>query len=328
MEEREVFRQNSLLKKFSTQISAAEKKKSRKLLFFVFLLTVIFIGIPILCREIPRLLVKIGEPKLAVKEKFENKQPTPTPTPRFEEQKEAIAEILEPLRGQYGIYFQDLNTSEAFEIKGSDKFSAASLMKLPVMLTAYQQEEQKAVNLNLIYRLQASDKRNGAGSLFNRPEGFEITYRKMMELMGKQSDNTAYNILSRILGKVKIQSTIDQLGMKNTLFEEGTTTPEDIAIFFDKLYKGNVVSEKNKEELLSFLTQTIWEDRIPAGLPEGMRVAHKIGTEVGVISDAGIIFAKKPFILVIMSQDANEIEAKKALPEISKKIWDLTQTEQ
>jgi len=60
-------------------------------------------------------------------------------------------------------------------------------------------------------------------------------------------------------------------------------------------------------------------------VPEGINVSHKIGTEVGVISDAGIVFGPKPFILVIMSQEVNEIEARKALPEITKKIYEMTQ---
>jgi beta-lactamase class A len=69
------------------------------------------------------------------------------------------------------------------------------------------------------------------------------------------------------------------------------------------------------------LTGTIWEDRIPAGVPEGIRVSHKVGTEIGVLADAGIVFAPKPYVLVIMSKDVLEKEAKQALPEISRVIW-------
>lgn len=322
MEEREFIKPVSLLRKFYPKGTREEKKKSRKVLFWVFLISVILVGLPLVYREIPNVLNKLGQSKVAVTQKFEDRIPSPTPTPAFEKEKEAVEGILVPLRGRYGIYFQDLNSKQGFNINGAEKFTAASLMKLPVMLALYRQAEAKEINLDLVYHLQAGDKRGGAGSLGGRPVGFEISYRKMAELMGQQSDNTAYNILSRILGKTRIQTTIDLLGMKNTSYEEGMTTPEDMAIFFDILYKSDLISEKSREEILSFLTNTIWEDRIPVGVPKEIRVSHKIGTEVGVINDAGIIFAPKPYILVIMSEEANEIEAKKALPEISKRIYE------
>lgn len=323
MGEREFIKPVSLLKKFYFKGTQEEKRKSRKVIFWVFLISVVLIGLPLAHREIPNVLTKLRQPKVAVTQKFEDRIPTPTPTPAFEREREAVEEILVPLRGKYGIYFQDLNSGQGFNINGNDKFTAASLIKLPVMLALYRQAEVKEINLDLVYHLQANDKRGGAGSLGGRPVGFEVSYRKMAQLMGQQSDNTAYNILSRILGKTRILAIIGLLEMKNTSYEEGTTTPEDVAIFFNKLYKSGLISEKSREEILSFLTNTIWEDRIPAGVPKEIRVSHKIGTEAGVVNDAGIVFAKKPFILVIMSENANEIEAKKALPEITKKVYDI-----
>jgi beta-lactamase class A len=73
---------------------------------------------------------------------------------------------------------------------------------------------------------------------------------------------------------------------------------------------------------LKFLTKTGFEDRIPAGIPKEVRVAHKIGTEIGVFSDAGIVFSQKPFVLVIMSREAKESEAKEVLPKIAKAVWE------
>ncbi|MDP3955156.1 MAG: serine hydrolase, partial [bacterium] len=96
-----------------------------------------------------------------------------------------------------------------------------------------------------------------------------------------------------------------------------------MGLFWRKLYGGSVVTREHREEILSFLTKTAYEDRIPAGVPEGTRVAHKIGNETGVFSDAGIVFADKPFVLVILSKKALEREAKIALPEITKAVWEF-----
>ena len=314
---------DSLLKKFSSSSTQKEKKQARKILLLIFGLTVFSVVLAIAYRELPSFFKGLFKPKTVISKKFLQKEPTVTPTPPFEKEKQSLLELIKPFRGTYGVFFQDLESGKSFSINGETKMQAASLNKLPVMLALYREAEAGRVDLDAVYRLQADDKRNGAGSLQGRPVGYEITYRQMLELMGKQSDNTAFNIVSRTLGSEKIQALEDQLGMSRSSFADWEMTPQDVGTFFRKLFQEKIINEKDKQEMLSFLTDTIWEDRIPAGIPKGVRVAHKIGTETGVISDAGIIFSPKPFILVIMTQEANEIEAKKALPEISAKVWEF-----
>jgi beta-lactamase class A len=75
------------------------------------------------------------------------------------------------------------------------------------------------------------------------------------------------------------------------------------------------------------MTQTDFEERIPKGVPEGVRVAHKIGTEKQVIADGGIVYGKNSYILVILSDGVLETEALKALPEISGIVWEVVNAE-
>lgn len=317
----------NLLRKFNSGKTPKEKKQIRLVLLLLFGLTALSVSLAVLYRELPTFLKKFSQPSSpVVSEQFASLSPTATPTPKLEKEKEAVMEITKQLRGKYGVFFQDLQTKDTFEINSKEIFTAASLIKLPVIITLYREAEAGRINLDEVYKLQASDKISGAGSLQYKSAGFEITFREMAELMGNQSDNTAYGIVSRKLGKEKIQELINALGMKSTSFTENETSPEDIGLLFRKLYSEGIVYEKDKQEILSFLTDTIWEDRIPAGVPKEIKVSHKIGTEVGVISDAGIVFAKKPFILVIMSEGANEIEAKKALPQITEKIYGMWTT--
>ncbi len=46
----------------------------------------------------------------------------------------------------------------------------------------------------------------------------------------------------------------------------------------EKISDPRFTSEEYSREMLSFMTETSFEDRIPAALPESTRVAHKIGT--------------------------------------------------
>jgi beta-lactamase class A len=237
---------------------------------------------------------------------------------------QTVEQVVAPLCGDYAVYFRELQGNNIFSINGQVGMRAASFVKMPTLVALYREAEAGRISLDTIYRLESDDKRGGAGSLFEQPAGFEITYRELARLMGQESDNTAFNVLAyKVLGSEVVQQTINLLGMTQTFFEDRTTTPEDMATFFRKLYSENVVSEQSRDEILSFITHTVSEDRIPAGIPEGITVAHKIGSSTGVISDAGIVFSNKPFILVIMTQDANEFEALEALPEISRIVYGL-----
>lgn len=136
-----------------------------------------------------------------------------------------------------------------------------------------------------------------------------------LEAMGKRSDNSVFKELLTKFGKTTIQDYIENLGMKETSIEENSTTPSEVGDIFLKLYK-----DKN-EKILGYLTDTIFEKWIKAGVPEGTRVSHKYGKEIGVVNDAGIIYSKNPFILVIMTQGVNELEADRLIPVLTKMIY-------
>ena len=247
---------------------------------------------------------------------------------RTENTEKEILDLIKNLQGIYGVYVEDLETGASFGINQDQVFTAASLIKLPVFVAVYQEIEKGSISLDTKYQILDTDKVSGAGSMYYQPAGTLYTYEEMLELMGKQSDNTAFNVFVKLLGEKKIQTVIDGLGMSKTSFVENETTAENVGRFFRELYRGNLpagrqgqVNRKNQGEMLSYLTDTSFEERIPAGIPDEVRVAHKVGTEIGVISDAGIVFGERPFVLVIMSEGVKESEAKEVLPKIAEIVW-------
>lgn len=225
------------------------------------------------------------------------------------------------LSGVYALYVVRIGSGVDYGVEKESIFQAASLMKLPVMAGMYLWKESGKLNLDEVYILKDEDKVGGSGNLYWEDEGFALTYRRLVELMGKYSDNTAFNITVKILGKDKIQKMIDNMGMVNTSFGKNETTPRDIGLFFEKLWEGEILEEENRDELLSFLTDTIYEDHLVAGVPAEIRVAHKYGRDVNVVNDAGIVFSRNPYIVVLMSQGIMMDEADKAFPEISQFIY-------
>ena len=291
-------------------------KGGRWSIVIFFLLTLLAIASVYLKTNLPVFWQKITAPLI-----ISNKQANL----RFEATSvlDQIQSLTKDLRGKYGVYVYELDDKNQYGVYQNEKFPAASLMKLPVMLLFYQELEEGKIDPEAKYTLKENDKVLGAGILQGKSVGTVYTYRQLVEYLGQYSDNTAFKVMRQILGDEKIQQTIDDLGMTKTSLEDFETSPTDIGLFFQKLYQGKIITTENRLELLDFLTKTAYEDWLPAGVSKKIKVAHKIGRDTGTFSDAGIVFADKPYIIVIMSKEARETEANEVLPKISQAVFDF-----
>ncbi len=230
--------------------------------------------------------------------------------------------ITTDLSGTYTLYVVDLSNNYSFGVSENKVMEAASLIKLPTMAALYREVEAGNVDLETKYTLKNSDKRGGSGSLSGKPAGTVLTYRDLVRLMGKESDNTAFNIIRVMLGDSKIDEVAKEIGMIQTSISDNSTTSRDIGMFFQKLWNDEIVnSSELKEELMGFLTDTIYEDWLAKGIPDNIPVIHKYGRELHVINDAGIVASNSPYVVVIMSKGIVESEGDEAFPELSKAIY-------
>ena len=227
------------------------------------------------------------------------------------------------LSGVYGLFVARLGNGYSYGIYEDETFQAASLIKLPVIGAAYTESESGNLDLQEKYVLKNEDKVAGAGSLFSKPVGYEITYSNLLNLMGKQSDNTAFNIVRQKIGDEKIQAFIKKVGMVKTNVVENETSPKDIGVFLQELMSGNILSDDSKNKILTSLTDTFYENWLVAGVPQGVRVAHKYGKEIHVVNDAGVVFSSKPYIVVVMSKGVVDKEADGIFPVLSKIVFEV-----
>lgn len=255
-------------------------------------------------------------------------QPTKVPTEKPVAVEDKTQEIVERLgtivsgySGVYGVFAKDLSDGTEYGLRADETFPAASQMKLPIFLAAYLASESGKLNLEGTYVLRESDKLEGT-TLSTKPAGSIWKYRDLLRLMGSSSDTTAARVLFRTVGSSAVEEAMVLAGMINSSFDGDRTTPEDVGRFFDKLYGGQLVQSQSKEELLKFLTDTAFEDKIVAGIPEEIQVAHKVGIEEGAYSDGGIVLGKRPFVLVVMSREADPKEASVAMSEVAKAVWE------
>jgi len=271
----------------------------RKAIVVLFVVTILASVLFYLQTEVPKIWERITAPRVISHLPEQDFDPSSVLN--------QINELTQDLKGTYGVYVYRLDSEKSYGIRKNEVFPAASLNKLPVMIAAYQLVEEGELDLETEYTLKEEDKVEGAGVLQSKSAGTKYTYRQLIEYMCQYSDNTAFKVMRQMTGEM----VVDQMA------------PEEVGQLFEELYQGELINQKHQEELLRFLTNTDFEDRIPQGVPEGVRVAHKIGTLAGVYSDAGIIFAEKPFVLVIMSRNAQESETLEVLPQITQAVWDF-----
>ncbi len=235
--------------------------------------------------------------------------------------------IIKGKTGNYGIFFADLTTGQTFGISDHEIFTAASMNKVPIIATLYSLERKGKIGLDEQITLQKEDMQDyGTGSLRYQKLGSTYSLKTLAKLALKQSDNTAAHIVANKITVETIQQTIEQLGLKQTSMEGNKTTAYDLYLLFTKLDNNELTTEANTKELLSFMTETDIEDRIPKSLPPGTVVYHKTGDAVGNIHDAGIIEKDgKRYFLAVLTSDIGdkEQETKETIAAIAKNILEF-----
>jgi beta-lactamase class A len=172
------------------------------------------------------------------------------------------------------------------------------------------------------------DYEEGTGDIQYESIGSKYSIAELSRLSIVSSDNVASNMLKRLLGMSNVRQYMSELG--GSVVDEGKniSCPKDMGIYMKEVYNFYMEDKVLGNELMHSLLNTEFNDRIPALLPKGVKVAHKIGTQVEVVNDVGIIFAENPYILSVMSKDVNEDEAPEVLANISKKVYNYVNQKQ
>jgi beta-lactamase class A len=239
----------------------------------------------------------------------------------------AVKTLADTKWKNYSVYVVDLNSNFSMSINESSIFDGASVSKIPILVTLYHEAEKGNINFSDTITIQSKDIQDyGTGSIrYDRP-GTVYSIKTLARLMIQQSDNTAAYVLANYtLGLPKIQSYIESLGATQTDMEENTTSNKDIALLFGKMFKGEIAKPALTQEMIGFLKDTDFEDRIPAQLPEGTTVYHKIGTGIGAVHDAGVVESGgvKYYIGVFTSNITDEERTAEEIAQVSKLIYEF-----
>ncbi|MBM7868346.1 serine hydrolase [Heliobacterium gestii] len=240
--------------------------------------------------------------------------------------KQQIQNYLNTRPGQVNLFVQDVTTGAKMDIGGDEIHRTASTHKVPTVMYLYRLAAQGKVDLDAKLTYTSQYYRQGTGILQTKPYGGQYTLRELGRLSIVYSDNVAWAMLLDYLGRDNVNTFMRSLGGNVTGSDAKgyfITTPRDMGKYLGALLLFRDAQPQLGGEIFHAMENTIFNDRIPAKLPTGTVVAHKIGSLDDSIHDVGIIFANnRPFILSIYSKNGWEAASTDTLAQVSKMIYD------
>ncbi len=242
--------------------------------------------------------------------------------------KQSIQSYIDTQRGQFAVYVYDFQSASELGISSETPMYAASSIKVPVVLYLYTQAARGNLSLDETVSYQPSlDYSTGSGVIqYTAAAGNRYSLRTLGNLAITISDNTATKMLIRRLGLDDIRSFMASLGGA-VLFPNGRweSTARDLGLYMRAARR---FAEENPDlggTFLYDLSHTITNEGIPQSLPEGVRVAHKVGAAGTVATDAGIVFLNRgPYVLSVLTKGVGDTEVPgfNAIGRISKMVYD------
>jgi beta-lactamase class A len=247
--------------------------------------------------------------------------------------RQKLADEIANFKGEVGVVIKDLEMNWETSFNKEQLFPSASLAKVPIMAACFLASAQGQLRLNRNVALKSTDKLTGSGILKNTASGTTFSIEELIGLMIYESDNTATNILTNLLGIEYLNSAFKAFGLKDTDLSrkiadyhsrdkgiENYTTCQDMAFILERIYRRNLVDKNVSNKCMELLKLQRITDRIPKYLPVDITIAHKSGLERGICHDVGIVFSKKgDFLICVLTQhkDSNSILSKEFIAKIS-----------
>ena len=243
--------------------------------------------------------------------------------------KDTILPLINSHQGVVAVSIKHLPTGEAYAYNGDRLMPTASLIKFPVLVTAFHAVAEGTVNWDDRIELKESDKVPGSGVLTDHfSAGTQLSVRDAARLMIAFSDNTATNLVLDQIGLKATAERMESLGLANTklhakvfrhdtsVFPErtkqfglGSTTANEMARLFELLWNNQLVSAEACDEMKTHLFACDDRSKIGKHLPSGVKFAHKTGAVSRSRCDAGVIDGAggATIICVLTAENADQV---------------------
>jgi beta-lactamase class A len=131
-----------------------------------------------------------------------------------------IQRQLDALDAKTAFFAKHLVSTNTIAIRADDPVNTLSVIKIAIMVRAYQDAEAGTLDLDQRYQIRDDDFRRGSGVLQTFAPGLQPTYRDLLTQMIITSDNTATDILIARLGLARVNTMLAGLGYRETRLQK------------------------------------------------------------------------------------------------------------
>lgn len=219
---------------------------------------------------------------------------------RFDPRAQELLNIFAPAGGQWAAVIEDLDGKGSLSLNAGVPFTAASVIKVPIMMTAFHEARAGKLRLDDAVVLRKEDKVGGSGVLFEFHNGLALTLLDAIHMMIVVSDNTGTNLVIDRVGLETVNSFMKETGYTGSRLEAhlmrpkpggpyNTITAGDVALLMKGLACRTIGNPGDCDTMVDILRRQQVNHKMPRLLPKEAVCAHKTGEVRGVTHDAGII---------------------------------------
>ena len=231
------------------------------------------------------------------------------------------------------IYVWQYGTEKFADINASEIYSAASIIKVPVLIQLFKSIERGQLSLEDKMVLTDYYRAEGSGGLQYQAENSEWKIDTLARIMITDSDNSSTNMIMSKLGSMTdINSAIREWGLKNTYVQtwlpdmtgNNHTTAHDMATMLYNIDNTNFLSLQSKEKIFDYMGHVHNNRLIQAGLGPGALFMHKTGDIGKMLGDAGIVFTpngQKYIIVILANRPHNSVLGKEFIVKASEVVY-------
>lgn len=226
------------------------------------------------------------------------------------------------------IYYEFLPSGVSININDKNESIAASLMKLPVVMNLYRASELGLVDLDRKIPLQEQWLNQEYGMLYQKGVGYELTLREAAKLTLRDSDNTALLMIWDSIEKAGLpldQQSLNYLDVNFSIVEDGRALigARSYSSILKCLYLACYNTKNSSQQMLEYLADSTFTNRLTRGIPPDVKVSHKIGTyNIRYQSDCGIVYLdKNNYVLCVMIEGQDPL-ASDQIAQVSEIVYD------
>lgn len=231
------------------------------------------------------------------------------------------------------VYYRELDNGGWIGINEEEKYSPASLLKLPILIAALKQSESQPEFLNQKLVGVASNE-NYLQSLgtngFRLEYGKEYTIEELLNIMIVYSNNDAKEMILNALNRDFVNNVFYDLGIDIFRYRnfEYCLSVKQYASYFRILYNSTYLNKEHSNLALQILSRTRFKLGLNAGIPEKIIVAHKFGerdadqNQLKQLHDCGLVYREnRPYLICVMAKGKDFIALEEVIASISRLVY-------